>query len=196
MCRKNKNYKFSNIKNFGYEILKTLPLQEGISFIRMLPKKHSLKKGFSRKHTIAELAAINPTCVCCGVVGTKFCLGKDGGGGLHWDLYADDDTALSVDHIVPKVCGGKDCLENFQVMCSRCNTLKQHFPKRAEGFKLLLELLQDESKIRVKINNNPFICYGNWEPLPIYEQLKDYFVEKQVENEDATISFSYAFISQ
>lgn len=190
-----KEIKFTNIKNFGYTIVKTLSIPDGVEFIRTLPKKHSSKKGFSRKHAIAELAAINPACVCCGVVGSKLCLGKDGAGGLHWDLYTDDDIALSVDHIVPKALGGKNHMENFQIMCSQCNTLKQHFPKRTDGYKKLLDLLKSEFEVQIKMGKTPFLRIGYWKQIDgaIFSQIEDYFHEVSLFDEDCGWLYSYYF---
>jgi len=190
-----KEIKFTNIKNFGYTIVKTLSIPDGVEFIRALPQKHSSKKGFSRKHAIAELAAINPACVCCGLVGSKLCLGKDGAGGVHWDLYTDDDIALSVDHIVPKALGGKNHMENFQIMCSQCNTLKQHFPKRTDGYKKLLDLLKGEFEVQIKMGKTPFLRIGYWKQLDgaIFSQIEDYFHEVSLFDEDCGWLYSYYF---
>jgi 5-methylcytosine-specific restriction endonuclease McrA len=54
-----------------------------------------------------------------------------------WDLYTEDDIALSIDHITPKAKGGTNHLENLQLMCLECNNLKMHVPERIEGYSKL-----------------------------------------------------------
>lgn len=64
-------------------------------------------------------------CVRCGKLGTHFKLcGDPNTNRRHFNLYADDGTLLTKDHIVPKSKGGKDCLENLQTMCEDCNAAK------------------------------------------------------------------------
>ncbi len=63
-------------------------------------------------------------CVTCKKVGTRLIKSVDKGGGAHWDLFAEDGTMMTVDHILPKSKGGKNNLENLQPMCYDCNTEK------------------------------------------------------------------------
>jgi site-specific DNA-methyltransferase (adenine-specific) len=35
---------------------------------------------------------------------------------------------LTVDHIVPKALGGGNCYENYQLLCSSCNSIKGKRP--------------------------------------------------------------------
>lgn len=81
-------------------------------------------------------------CVCCGVEGTHFykerTLDKngnpiDGGnnyGHYHFNLYGIDDNGEEVlmtkDHIIARKLGGKDVVDNFQPMCTKCNCEKSH----------------------------------------------------------------------
>lgn len=64
------------------------------------------------------------SCVSCKKAGTILIKSLDKGGGAHWDLFAQDGTMLTVDHILPKSKGGKNNLENLQPMCYDCNTEK------------------------------------------------------------------------
>lgn len=64
-------------------------------------------------------------CVCCGKEGTHFKLcGEDGTERRHFNLYADDGTLFTKDHIVPKSKGGMDRVSNMQTMCTDCNLKK------------------------------------------------------------------------
>lgn len=68
-------------------------------------------------------------CVCCGKEGTYFQLDADREGGnienrRHFNLYAEDGTLMTKDHILPKKWGGQDHIDNFQTMCKDCNEAK------------------------------------------------------------------------
>lgn len=68
-------------------------------------------------------------CVCCGKEGTHFRLDADRDGGnidgrRHFNLYAEDGTLMTKDHILPKKFGGKDHIDNMQTMCKDCNEAK------------------------------------------------------------------------
>ena len=65
------------------------------------------------------------TCATCGKVGTHFELDPgDNSSRKHFNLYADDGTLMTKDHIVPKKHGGKDIISNMQTMCVDCNRAK------------------------------------------------------------------------
>ena len=64
-------------------------------------------------------------CVCCGKKGTHFKLcGDEKTNRRHFNLYADDGTLMTKDHIVPKSKGGMDNIFNMQTMCVDCNKAK------------------------------------------------------------------------
>lgn len=64
-------------------------------------------------------------CVCCGKEGTHFKLcGEDGSSRKHFNLYADDGTLMTKDHIIPASKGGPDHVDNMQTMCTNCNKEK------------------------------------------------------------------------
>ena len=75
------------------------------------------------------------TCVCCGKQGTHFKLDVERGVDpestkrRHFNLYAEDGTLMTKDHIRPKSLGGEDCVENLQTMCKTCNELKRSTPQ-------------------------------------------------------------------
>jgi hypothetical protein len=69
------------------------------------------------------------TCVCCGKEGVYFRLDVDRNGNnseirRHFNLYAEDGTLMTKDHIVPKSKGGRDHVSNMQTMCQPCNKAK------------------------------------------------------------------------
>ena len=74
------------------------------------------------------------TCACCGKVGTHFKLcGDPNTNRRHFNLFADDGTLMTKDHIIPKSKGGKDRVENLQTMCTDCNSKKGN---RCDGIKV------------------------------------------------------------
>ena len=64
-------------------------------------------------------------CATCGKVGSYFELDPgDNSSRKHFNLYAEDGTLMTKDHIVPKKHGGKDIISNMQTMCVYCNSAK------------------------------------------------------------------------
>ena len=64
-------------------------------------------------------------CVCCGKEGTHFKLsGDEGTNRRHFNLYAEDGTLMTKDHILPKSKGGLNRVSNMQTMCTDCNGAK------------------------------------------------------------------------
>ena len=65
-------------------------------------------------------------CTCCGKEGMYFKLTPaiDNQKRAHFNLYAEDGTLMTKDHIIPKSRGGKNCINNFQTYCEHCNRSK------------------------------------------------------------------------
>lgn len=64
-------------------------------------------------------------CVVCGKEGTHFKLcGDVTTKRRHFNLYAEDGTLMTKDHIVPKSRGGQNLVSNMQTMCTTCNAAK------------------------------------------------------------------------
>lgn len=68
------------------------------------------------------------TCVICGIVGSFLALECNNDETAHLNMYGLDlngrEILMTKDHILPKSKGGKDILENMQVMCVDCNVAK------------------------------------------------------------------------
>ena len=66
-------------------------------------------------------------CACCGRIGTYFKLKTDSKNieRAHFNLFSEDGTLMTKDHIIPRSKGGPDCIENFQTMCEECNSKKR-----------------------------------------------------------------------
>lgn len=73
-------------------------------------------------------------CACCGKEGTHFKLIGEGKR-KHFNLYAEDGTLFTKDHIFPKSRGGVDSVSNLQTMCVNCNQSKGN---RLEGQQLCI----------------------------------------------------------
>lgn len=77
-------------------------------------------------------------CINCKVQGKYFALEKNGSNNWHFNLYTfvekgSHEKMMTRDHIIPKSKGGKDIMENFQVMCTTCNRKKGNkMPKEAK----------------------------------------------------------------
>lgn len=67
-------------------------------------------------------------CACCGKEGTHFKLcGYASTNRRHFNLYADDGTLMTKDHIIPASKGGPDKVTNMQTMCVECNVKKGNY---------------------------------------------------------------------
>ncbi len=60
-------------------------------------------------------------CAVCGRVGRFVAWGRDPSGHIHADLYTDDFTMMTVDHIIPSSLGGPNELWNLRPLCIQCN---------------------------------------------------------------------------
>jgi len=66
-----------------------------------------------------------PKCVKCGIEGTHFEKCMELSGAIHLDLYTEDGSLMTIDHIKPRAKGGsKNSLDNMQIMCKVCNEIK------------------------------------------------------------------------
>ena len=64
----------------------------------------------------------------------------------HLNLYAEDGTLMTIDHIVPKKHGGKDVKDNLQPMCFKCNVRKGSLIGNLSGINWS-EINDDEMKV-------------------------------------------------
>lgn len=64
-------------------------------------------------------------CACCGKKGAYFQLcGEENSNRRHFNLYAEDGTLMTKDHIIPTSKGGINYVKNLQTMCVDCNKEK------------------------------------------------------------------------
>jgi hypothetical protein len=64
------------------------------------------------------LALCEEACSCCGSR-LDYGIGKNNKGKL-------DENTPSTDHKIPRSKGGVDSIENFWIICNKCNTLKNN----------------------------------------------------------------------
>ena len=126
----------------GYERAKILPaekvfqaLQKGTSSIG---EAHKVSLGSLRVKTYSK----GTCCVHCGREVSYFAIERQrrrSEGGQSWHLNAYHRTAdgyeimMTSDHIIPVSKGGKNSLDNRQVMCGPCNSRKSSFSSVEEG---------------------------------------------------------------
>lgn len=78
-----------------------------------------------------RLFAKSCTCVRCGIVGSYMAKERSRGSQIekwHFNLYAINqhgrEVLMTKDHIIPKSKGGPDTMDNYQTMCTKCNSKK------------------------------------------------------------------------
>lgn len=123
------DYVFSRI---GEEALKVQTVSKG-------SKETINVDGFNVKRRSLRYAVFyqkGTRCVCCGKEGTHFKLDSTiGTMKKHFNLYADDGTLITKDHIIPKHWGGRDHIDNLQPMCKTCNENKgSHTDLEFDGY--------------------------------------------------------------
>jgi hypothetical protein len=122
-----------------------LEIKDVLPYVSLLPSNTNNKDihyhtffGISIRMTSSRLrlfATKGVECIVCGLVGTFFAVEKhvkSEGASYHLNLYGYDslsplfrkEVMLTQDHIIPKSLGGKQNLNNLQVMCEFCNAAK------------------------------------------------------------------------
>jgi len=118
--------------NHGYNIYKKYTIDEiykslenGVIPDEVLYHERDYKDSLKRVKIMMSLVERDGSeCVHCKKTPEYFALGKDKIGRWHLDLYSDvgnESHMLTIDHVHPKSKGGKNELENYQLMCKICN---------------------------------------------------------------------------
>jgi 5-methylcytosine-specific restriction endonuclease McrA len=169
--------------NHGYEIYKEYSIEE---IFQMIDEKDSIpdpiiysKKDYQDSKTrvkILKQLIERDGCECkeCKEVPTYFAMGKDNAGYWHLDLYSkrdDDHYMFTIDHIHPKSKGGKNHIDNYQLLCKVCNedksdtindSVKKQIKAKSDTFnyinKKLVSLHQQTKGILTKIKNHNVVC--------------------------------------
>jgi hypothetical protein len=109
-----------------------ISLEDVLPHVKMNRKKIQQEiKGDKIKITSIRLNVFknsNLTCPICNLQATYFAKEKNiNDKSYHLNLYGlhnDREILFTRDHILPRSLGGKDTLENQQIMCEPCNLLK------------------------------------------------------------------------
>lgn len=124
------------VKNNGLERLGIVEITEAFTAIKAAINArrkflqidgHEIK---SRSQRYELFMAKGVVCSCCGLKGQYFAIERQPAltSRPHLNLYGLDENNEEVlftkDHIVAKVNGGANALENYQTMCSPCNFTK------------------------------------------------------------------------
>lgn len=172
--------------NHGYEIYKEYSINE---IFQTLEEKDSIpdpiiysKKDYQDSRTrikIIKQIIDRDGCKCqgCGKEPTYFAMGKDNAGYWHLDLYSKEDDEhymYTIDHVHPKSKGGKNHIDNYQLLCKVCNedksdsttgTIKKLAKDELNTFnyinKKLNSLHQQTKGILTKIKNHQVVCVKN-----------------------------------
>jgi 5-methylcytosine-specific restriction endonuclease McrA len=125
----------------GYEVLGIFEIDEVLPFVEPEGSKkkrtytaddgteYQVRMDSQRYHNFKEHGC---SCVRCGLEGKYFKLERNGSFNPHFNLYGKNkqgkEVMLTKDHVVPKSWGGKNHLDNYQPMCSKCNSHKGSAP--------------------------------------------------------------------
>lgn len=166
--------------NHNYKIFKKYSIEEVFSLIkediipdRIVYHEKDFKDSLKRANIINQLINRDGLkCMHCEKVPEYFALAKDNGGRWHLDLYSDFDNIpymYTIDHIHPKSKGGKNSLENYQILCKHCNEIKgdkvdgeepKPMIKSKSKYinKKLISLSQQIKGILIKLKTHKLIC--------------------------------------
>lgn len=127
------------ITRLGYERKETYPVEALLSIVEMHHTKKDtalfdgdpIKLGSDRYKLFKKKGVC---CVTCGLVGTYFAKERSATKkqpkieSWHMNLYGinaeGEEVLMTKDHIVPRVLGGPDHIDNYQPMCQVCNSEK------------------------------------------------------------------------
>lgn len=109
-------------------------------------KVYDVKMNTDRYHLFKN----NLFCVSCGLKGTRLFLEcHPADMKPHFNLYGEEDKKLVLftkDHITARAFGGENNLDNYQTMCSICNSLKAHSNLTIDSVSILRKLYNENRK--------------------------------------------------
>jgi len=117
---------YTRLKEFSIPwVLNTFGKPGGKILVGVSGENYSIKKGSHRYILFKEKGL---TCVICGRIANKCFLELPLRETVpHFNFYVVEnglETLFTKDHIIPKSKGGKNCQENYQPMCQKCNNKK------------------------------------------------------------------------
>lgn len=122
-----------HIKKFTIEEIENLIKEENINWDGIIAHDKSIMVDgytvYSKSMRYKNFFEHGYTCCKCGKKGSYFYLDVDDAQNPkrgHFNLYSEDGTLMTKDHIVPKSKGGKNHIDNYQPMCCNCNQEKRN----------------------------------------------------------------------
>lgn len=107
--------------------IKTLSIQEGYQLLNSVIEFSEFDLSKDRLRCFLRHTHI---CASCSLEASFFAIEyitSKSFSGITINLYGvkdNKDIFFTKDHIKPKSLGGEDCINNYQTMCWRCNSLK------------------------------------------------------------------------
>lgn len=166
--------------NHGYEIFKKYEIEEIFSSVEkgvipdpIIYSKKDYQDSKTRAKIIKQMIERDGChCQSCQKVPTYFAMGKDNAGYWHLDLYSEvegEHYMYTIDHIHPKSKGGKNHIDNYQLLCKVCNEdksdivpgdIRKSNKSNTHDFigKKITSLQQQTKGILNKIKNHDVIC--------------------------------------
>lgn len=131
------------------EVIKLIPMERSEEKIHVTLFEVKIQVSSDRLRNFKK----NGTkCIRCGIEGTiarveKHHIKRDD---WHINVYAKVDSKailMTKDHILPKIRGGKNILDNYQVMCENCNCDKGCRLPEEEALGIPKELVEREIRM-------------------------------------------------
>jgi len=126
--KKETYYNYETIAHFNKITIRDLYLSEEPFILKSLSEgfEYEVKKTSQRYKLFHKNEQV---CVTCGISSSVWALQRSVSlGRYHLNLYGinkkGEYVLFTKDHIVPKSKGGKDIMENYQIMCEHCNSKK------------------------------------------------------------------------
>jgi hypothetical protein len=151
-------------------------------------KTYDVKMNTDRYHLFKN----NLSCVSCGLTGTRLFLEcHPADMKPHFNLYGEEDRKLVLftkDHITARAFGGENTLENYQTMCSICNSLKAHSNLSLESVNKLRQMVKinrkktTKKKLHTMIEQERINLEKPW-PHMIYNSSKNSEYDVQIESD-------------